>query len=98
MFCPACGRALSPPPRQPVPYPMHVCATDGIVYDQKRGQWYGVPEVHDRLCCPACGNAMESEPKGGSPRVFFCYQCGTTYDKSRAAWYGLAFHAGPAAP
>lgn len=96
MFCPLCGRAMAAPPTHaPVPYPMHVCATDGVVYDQKRSQWYGLPPIENRLCCPACGGRMESEPKEPPARVFFCYQCGTTYDKTRSSWYGLAYHSAP---
>ena len=95
MFCPLCGRALASPSRGPVMYPMHVCAADGVVYDQKRGNWYGLPSIEERLCCPGCGNSMESEPRDAPARVFFCYQCGTTFDKSRGAWYGLAYHAPP---
>lgn len=86
---------MAAPPRTTVPYPMHVCATDGVVYDQHRAQWYGLPTIEDRLCCPACGSRMEVEPKEPPVRVFFCYQCGTTYDKARAVWYGLAYHAAP---
>jgi len=95
MFCPLCGRAMSGPTRPTVAYPMHVCAADGIVYDQRRGQWYGLPEIGDTLCCPACGNRMDAEPKTPPIRVFVCYQCGTTFDRSRAAWYGLAYHVAP---
>ena len=81
------------PPRSPtVPYPMHVCSADGIVYDQKRAVWYGMPEIGEKLCCPSCGAAMEGGPPEPPIRIFFCYQCGTTYDKQRAAWYGLAYH------
>ncbi len=86
---------MAPPPRANVPFPMHVCATDGVVYDQRRAQWYGLPAIGPTLCCPACGQRMESEPKDAAPRVFFCYQCGTTYDKAREAWYGLVYHLAP---
>lgn len=96
MFCPICGRAMSAPPPRTVAFPMHICAGDGVVYDQKRDQWYGVPEVGDHLRCPACGSPMESEPKEPPIRIFFCYQCGTTYDKHRSRWYGLSYHHGPA--
>lgn len=92
MFCPLCGRGMAGPPKAAVAYPMHVCAADGVVYDTTRGQWYGIGEVGEKLCCPACGSGMESEPKEPPARVFFCYQCGTTYDKLRKAWYGLAYH------
>jgi ribosomal protein L37AE/L43A len=94
MFCPICGRALAGPKRgQVVAYPMHICASDGVVYDQRRGAWHGLPEIGDKLCCPACGSAMEGEPKEPPVNIFVCYQCGTTYDKGRKTWYGLAYHA-----
>ena len=97
MFCPVCGRAMSGPPKgQIVPYPTHVCSTDGVVYDQRRQQWYGLPEVADKLCCPACGGAMEGEPHEPPVQMFVCYQCGTTYDKARKTWYGLVYHHSPA--
>lgn len=73
---------------------MHVCAADGVVYDQRRQAWYGLPEAGDRLFCPACGHAMESEPPEPPRRLFFCYQCGVTFDKVRNGWYGLTFHEG----
>lgn len=92
MYCPICGRALPGPAPAKVPYPMHVCAADGVVYDERRGNWYGLPEIGDRLHCPACGSKMEGEPKEPPTRIFFCYQCGTTYDKVKGAWYGLAYH------
>ena len=96
MFCPVCGRALSSPGRK-VPYPMHVCGNDGVVYDARRAAWYGMPEVGETLHCPGCGAGMEGEPKEPPTRIFFCYQCGITYDKGRGAWYGVAYHA-PDAP
>ncbi len=92
MFCPLCGRAMASPSQPAVAYPMHVCATDGVVYDQRRAAWYGLPTIGEKLCCPACGGRMESEPKEPPARLFFCYQCGTTYDKARGTWYGLAYH------
>ncbi len=92
MFCPVCGRAMSGAERRAVAFPMHVCAVDGIVYDERRGAWYGFPEVDARLCCPACGSVMETEPKEPPIRMFFCYQCGTTYDRQRGSWYGLTYH------
>ena len=92
MFCPVCGRAMAAPPNSRVPFPMFICANDGIIYDQKRTAWYGVPEIEGRLHCPACGSAMDSEPKVPPVRIFFCYQCGTTYDRTRSLWYGLAYH------
>jgi len=92
MFCPTCGRALVGPSNPRVPYPMFVCAAEGVVYDQRRAQWYGLPEIGEKLHCPACGSAMEGEPKDPPVRIFFCYQCGTTYDRSRSAWYGLTYH------
>jgi hypothetical protein len=79
-----------------VPFPMFVCAADGVVYDRRRDRWYGMPEVGEKLCCPACGGAMEVEPKEPPAQIFFCYQCGTTYDKPRSMWYGLAYHHAPA--
>ncbi len=97
MYCPLCGRALSAPATARVPYPMHVCAADGVVYDERRTKWYGLPEIGEKLHCPACGSAMEGEPKEPPTRIFFCYQCGTTFDKLRSVWYGLAYHA-PTAP
>ncbi len=86
---------MAPPPRSTVAYPMHVCGTDGVVYDQARSQWYGLPQIGEKLCCPGCGSAMETEPKEPPIRLFFCYQCGTTYDRARGTWYGLAYHAAP---
>ena len=94
MYCPICGRAMSGPPKV-VPFPMHVCPVDGVVYDVRRSQWYGLPEIKEKLCCPACGSAMETEPKEPPVRVFFCYQCGTTFDRTRGAWFGLAYHENP---
>ncbi len=92
MFCPRCGRALALPPGRSVPFPMHVCATDGIVYDERRSQWYGLPEVEAKLHCPGCGAAMEGEPPTPPSRVFVCYQCGITFDRATSAWFGLAYH------
>ena len=92
MFCPICGRAMAAPRSLQVPYPMFLCAIDGLVYDLKRDTWYGVPPVGDRLCCPICGNGMDAEPKEPPTRLFACYQCGTTFDKARTTWYGLAYH------
>jgi hypothetical protein len=85
---------MTDPKTPAVPYPMHICAADGVVYDRRRDKWYGTPEVGDKLCCPACGGAMDSEPTEPPIRIFFCYQCGTTYDKVRASWYGLSAHHG----
>ena len=95
MFCPLCGRAMTGAPRPTVAYPMHVCTADGIVYDQRRSQWYGLGEIAEKLCCPACGARMETEPKVPPIRIFFCYQCGTTFDRTRGAWYGLSYHVAP---
>jgi hypothetical protein len=92
MYCPICGRAMTGPARPKLPYPMHVCASDGVVYDERRTTWYGLPEIERSVHCPACGAAMESAPKEPPVRVFFCYQCGTTYDRVRGTWYGLAYH------
>lgn len=92
MFCPICGRALTGPPRAGVAYPMHVCVADGVVYDQRRSTWYGLPEIGEKLCCPVCGAAMDHEPVEPPVRVFFCYECGTTYDRQRGVWFGVAFH------
>ena len=92
MFCPACGRVMTAPPSANVPYPMYLCAVDGIVFDRKRDGWYGLPEIKEKLCCPACGKAMDGEPKEPPIRVFVCYACGTTFDKGRSQWYGLAYH------
>ena len=80
-------------PAQPtVPYPLFLCAYDGVVYDRHRDSWHGVPEIDRKLHCPVCGSAMEYEPKEPVARIFFCYQCGTTFDKERAVWYGLKFY------
>ncbi len=96
MFCPVCGRAMASPRGRDVPFPMHVCAVDGVVFDEKRDRWYGLPEIGEKLCCPVCGQAMEGEPPEPPVRLFFCYQCGTTFDKGRSAWYGIVPHlAGP---
>lgn len=92
MFCPICGRGMAGPQRSAVAYPMHVCGVDGVIYDQRRSQWYGLPEIGEKLCCPACGSRMDTEPKEPPVRVFFCYQCGTTYDRNRSTWYGIAYH------
>ncbi|HEV2231598.1 MAG TPA: hypothetical protein VGS18_05385 [Thermoplasmata archaeon] len=92
MFCPICGRGMAGPQRAAVAFPMHVCGVDGVIYDQRRSQWYGLPEIGEKLCCPACGARMDTEPKGPPVRVFFCYQCGTTYDRNRSTWYGIAYH------
>lgn len=78
-----------------VAYPMFICATDGVVYDQRRDSWHGLPEVEGKLCCPICGNSMEREPKEPPHRIFFCFQCGTTFDRERSTWYGLAYHQTP---
>jgi len=95
MFCPHCGRALTPPPGRQVAFPMHVCGADGIVYDEKRAMWYGLPEVGTKLCCPGCGAAMDGEPKEPPVRIFVCYQCGITFDRATTSWFGLAYHAAP---
>jgi len=95
MFCPVCGRVMSGPSSGKVPYPMFVCGQDGVVYDQRRDAWHGLPEVREKLCCPICGGTMEVEPKQPPHRVYFCFQCGTTYDKEQGTWYGLAYHLGP---
>ncbi len=88
---------MAGPANPAVAYPVFVCAADGVIFDQRRAEWHGMPEVRDRLCCPACGAPMEREPKDPPARMFLCYQCGTTYDRTRAVWYGLAYHAaGPA--
>ncbi|MGA7923140.1 MAG: hypothetical protein WCA77_04115 [Thermoplasmata archaeon] len=87
MAGPAAGRT--------VPFPMHVCAADGVVYDQQRDQWYGMPEIGNSLNCPACGGGMEFEPKEPPVRIFFCYQCGTTFDKMGGQWFGLSAHQRP---
>jgi ribosomal protein L37AE/L43A len=93
MYCPVCGRAMGGPPHSTaVPYPIFVCAHDGVVYDLRREVWHGLPEVNAGLCCPICGGRMEFEPKEPPHRIFFCYQCGTTFDKERTAWFGLAYH------
>ena len=92
MFCPLCGRTMNGPPNPGVPYPIFVCTVEGVVFDQRRAEWHGIPESLEKLCCPACGHPMEREPKEPPVRMFFCYQCGTTYDRSRPAWYGLAYH------
>ena len=97
MFCPVCGRAMTGPAKPAVAYPIYVCSAEGVIYDLRRGQWHGLPEVGEKLCCPACGAAMEGEPKEPPTRMFFCYQCGTTYDKSRSVWYGLTYHLPPSA-
>lgn len=96
MFCPQCGRALALPPGRTLAFPMHICGADGIVYDEKRGRWYGLPEAPDRLCCPGCGAPMEGEPPEPPKRIFVCYQCGITFDRPAGAWFGLAFHAATA--
>jgi hypothetical protein len=84
---------MNGPTRPAVPYPMHVCGADGVVYDERRDRWYGTPEeVGEKLHCPACGTTMEAAPREPPVRVYFCYQCGTTFDRVRGAWYGLAFH------
>ncbi len=75
---------------------MHICGTDGIVYDERRTQWYGLPEVETKLHCPGCGTAMEAEPPTPPVRVFVCYQCGITFDRPTSAWFGLAYHHAPA--
>ncbi len=95
MFCPVCGRALTGPAR-PVAFPMHVCAVDGVVYDARRGRWYGLPAVEDRLHCPACGEGMEPQPPEPPVLLFVCYQCGVTYDRGKAQWYGVSYHLPPA--
>ena len=92
MYCPTCGRALRGPRGGIVPYPMYVCTTDGVVYDQRRQSWYGLAEAGEHLACPACGHAMETEPSEGAPRLYFCYQCGVTFDKARNSWFGHTFH------
>lgn len=86
---------IGPPSGRTVAYPMHTCAAEGVVYDERRGSWYGLPEIGDRLNCPACGGAMDAEPKEPPIRIFFCYQCGTTYDRLRGTWYGLTAHHNP---
>ncbi len=95
MFCPICGRTMAGPTSDRVPYPMFVCAHDGVVYDRRRDAWHGLPEVGARLCCPVCGGMMEREPKDPPHRIYFCYQCGTTFDRERSTWYGLAYHQTP---
>jgi ribosomal protein L37AE/L43A len=78
-----------------VPYPMFVCGQDGVVYDRRRDTWHGLPEVHEKLCCPICGGEMEVEPKEPPHRIYFCYQCGTTFDRERSLWFGLAYYLTP---
>lgn len=98
MFCPLCGRVMAGPATASVPYPIYVCASDGIVFDLRRSLWHGLPEGPVKVCCPVCGTPMEREPKEPPHRLFFCYQCGTTYDRERSTWYGLAYHQPPAGP
>jgi hypothetical protein len=74
-------------------YPMHVCAVDGIVYDQRRNAWYGLHTPPMKLHCPVCGGTMEGEPKAPPHVMHFCFQCGTTFDRHRHTWYGLVMHA-----
>jgi hypothetical protein len=92
MYCPSCGRIMRGPTAPTVPYPIHVCATDGVVYDERRAAWYGLPELTEKVACPGCGGRMEGEPNEPPVRMFFCYQCGITFDRNRASWYGLAYH------
>jgi hypothetical protein len=93
MFCPVCGALLANPARAGSPYPMHVCTADGLVYDQTRNLWYGLPENLNAPHCPVCGMAMETESARGPPTLHFCFQCGVTYDGRRKAWYGVLGHA-----
>ncbi len=86
---------MAGPAAPAVAFPMFVCPHDGVVYDQKRDLWHGLPEVDAKLCCPVCGGEMEKEPKDPPHRIFFCYQCGTTFDKERSSWFGLAYHRVP---
>jgi hypothetical protein len=92
MFCPVCGRTLVGPAAAEVPFPIFVCSHDGVIHDQRRELWHGLPDEPAKLHCPVCGAAMESEPKTAAARIFFCYQCGTTYDRERHAWFGLAYY------
>jgi predicted nucleic acid-binding Zn ribbon protein len=92
VFCPVCGRALVGPASPTVPFPIFVCPHDGVIHDQRRELWHGLPDAIPKLHCPICGAAMEFEPKDPPHRIFFCYQCGTTYDRERSAWFGLAYY------
>ena len=94
MFCPVCGRTLSGPPTPTVPFPMYICAYDGVIHDQKRDLWHGLPEAPSKFFCPVCGGVMEVEPKAPPHRIFYCFQCGTTYDRERTTWFGLAYYRG----
>jgi len=83
---------MTGPSKPKLPYPMHICAADGIVYDERRTQWYGLPEIGETLHCPACGSRMEGTPRDPPVRIFYCFQCGTTFDRVRQTWYGLVYH------
>jgi len=82
---------MTGPPARSVPYPIHTCGIDGVVYDERRGQWHGLPEIDRKVFCPGCGAPMEAEPKDPPVRLFVCYQCGITLDRPRSAWFGLAY-------
>jgi hypothetical protein len=83
---------MAGPTAPAVPFPLYLCAIDGVVYDRRRSAWYGLPEIQDQLFCPTCGFKMQGEPKEPPVRMFYCYQCGVTYDRQRTSWYGVAYH------
>lgn len=90
MYCPICGSEMASPAPPGSAFPMSLCPTDGVVYDEKRNSWYGMIEPNRVQHCPGCGGQMEGEPKG-APAMHFCFQCGVTYDHQRRTWYGLSF-------
>lgn len=96
MYCPVCGRSMALPPGRSLPYPMHSCAVDGVVYDVRRQRWYGLPDLREGVYCPLCGSAMEGGASADEPpKLLFCYQCGVTLDRSQSVWYGLVGHFPP---
>ena len=73
-------------------FAMHVCTTDGIVYDVTRNLWYGFVRPPLEVHCPTCGMTMDGEPRIPPHAMHFCFHCGITFDPGRKVWYGIPMH------